>query len=109
MPLTSFQNRVGVFHLSGGGWEILLGGFNLYNGGNLRISDFDHSNLFQGQKQHSVNIEYSVFLVVGGGGGGGGGVVGGAGGGQQNWATQRGHSHHATTSMGNPAQVLPTP
>ena len=36
---------------------ILLGGFDLHDGGNLR-SDFDHSNLFQGQKQHSVNIEH---------------------------------------------------
>ena len=32
-------------------------GFNLYGRGNLRRSNFDHSNLFQGQKQHSVNIE----------------------------------------------------
>ena len=35
-------------------WGILL---NLYDGGNVRESDFDHSNLFKGQKQHSVNIE----------------------------------------------------
>ena len=38
---------------------MLLGGFNLYDGGNLR-SDFDHSNLFQGLKQHSVNIEHGL-------------------------------------------------
>ena len=35
-------------------WEILL---NLYDGGNLRKSYFDHSNLFKGQKEHPVNIE----------------------------------------------------
>ena len=33
-------------------------GFNLYGGGNLRRSNFDHLILFQGQKQHSVNIEH---------------------------------------------------
>ena len=56
-----FPNRGGGrgIPLSGGGWEILLGGFNSYDDGNLRRSDFDHSNLFQGQKQHhSVNIEH---------------------------------------------------
>ena len=58
MPLTRvFQIRVGGIPLSGWGWEILLGGSNLYDGRNLR-SDSDHSNLFQGQKQHSVNIEH---------------------------------------------------
>ena len=31
--------------------------FNLYGGGNLKRSNFDHSNLVQGQKQHPVNIE----------------------------------------------------
>ena len=40
-----------------GGWKILLEGFNLYDGGNLS-SEFEPSNLFQGQKQHSVNIEH---------------------------------------------------
>ena len=35
-------------------WGILL---NLYDSGNLRKSDFDYSNLFKGQKQHSVNFE----------------------------------------------------
>ena len=34
------------------------GKFNLYGNVNLRRSDFDHSNLFQCQKQHSVNIEH---------------------------------------------------
>ena len=34
------------------------GGFTLYGGENLRRSDFDHSNLIQGQKQHSVNMQY---------------------------------------------------
>ena len=49
IPLTRvFQIGVG---------EILLGRFKLYDGGNLRRSDFDHLNLFQGQKQYSVNIE----------------------------------------------------
>ena len=55
-----FPNRGGGrgIPLSGGGWEILLGEFNSYDDRNLR-SDFDHSNLFQGQKQqHSVNIEH---------------------------------------------------
>ena len=59
MPLTRiFQIRVSGIPLIGGGWEILLGGFNLYDGGILRRSDFDHSNLFQGLKQHSINIEH---------------------------------------------------
>ena len=58
MPLTRvFQIGVGGIPLSGWGWEILLGGSNLYDGRNLR-SDSDHLNLFQGQKQHSVNIEH---------------------------------------------------
>ena len=36
------------------------GEFNLYDDGNLRRSDFDHLNLFQGQKQHSVSVEYQL-------------------------------------------------
>ena len=32
---------------SGEEWKILLREFNLYGGGNLRRSDFDHLNLFQ--------------------------------------------------------------
>ena len=54
-----FLNRgggVGDPHCAGG-WKILLEGFNLYDGGNLS-SEFEPSNLFQGQKQHSVNIEH---------------------------------------------------
>ena len=39
-------------------WEIFLGEFTLYGGENLRRSDFDHPNLIQGQKQHSVNMQY---------------------------------------------------
>ena len=34
--------------------------FNLYDDGNLRRSNFDHLNLFQGQKQHSVSVEYQL-------------------------------------------------
>ena len=57
-----FQTRVphplfGIPPVSGVGWEILMGGFNLHDGGNLRRSDFGDLNLFHGQKQHSVNIE----------------------------------------------------
>ena len=48
-----------------GGWEILVGGFNLYDGGKLR-SDFGHSNLFQGLKKHSVNIEHGLNSKLGG-------------------------------------------
>ena len=54
-----FQTGVWELSVSGRGWQMLLGGFNLYDGGNLR-SDFDHSNLFQGLKQHSVNIEHGL-------------------------------------------------
>ena len=39
------------------GWEVLLEGIFLSAGGHLR-SDFDHSNLFQNWKQHSVNTEH---------------------------------------------------
>ena len=35
-------------------------GFNLYGVGDLRRSNFDHLNLFQSQKQHSVNIEHRL-------------------------------------------------
>ena len=34
------------------------GKFNLYGCMNLRRSDFDHSNLSQGEKQYSVHIEH---------------------------------------------------
>ena len=58
----SFPNKgpppvFGIPPVSGVGWEILMGGFNLHDGGNLRRSDFGDLNLFHGQKQHSVNIE----------------------------------------------------
>ena len=54
-----FPNRGGgEFPLGEVRWEIFLGGFTLYGGENLRRSDFDHSNLIQGQKQHSVNMQY---------------------------------------------------
>ena len=43
--------------------ENVAGGFNLYDGGQLRRNDFDHSNLFQGQKQHSVNIQYILIKI----------------------------------------------
>ena len=59
MPLTRvFQIGVWGISLSGGGSEILFGDFIFYDDGNLRRSDFDYSNLLQGQKQHSVNIEH---------------------------------------------------
>ena len=42
-----------------GGSEIFSGGREgLSGGGNLRKSDFDHSNISQSQKQLSVNIEH---------------------------------------------------
>ena len=50
-----FPNRCVGNPPSGGGWTILLGGFNLHDGGNLR-SDVDHSNLSKGRKHYSVNI-----------------------------------------------------
>ena len=53
-----FPNRGGGNPPQWGGWEILIGGSNLYDGGNPRRNDSDHSNLFQGQKQHPVNIEH---------------------------------------------------
>ena len=45
------------FHVSGEmeGDGKFCYGINLYGGGNLRRSDSDHSNFFQGQKQHVVN------------------------------------------------------
>ena len=39
-------------------WENFLGEDFLFVGRNLRRSDFDHSNLFQSLKQHSVNTEH---------------------------------------------------
>ena len=50
-----FPNRYVGNPPSGGGWTILLGGFNLHDGANLR-SDVDHSNLSKGRKHYSVNI-----------------------------------------------------
>ena len=35
-------------------------GFFLFGGGNLRRSDFDHLNLFQSLKQHSVHIDHHL-------------------------------------------------
>ena len=35
-------------------------GVNLDGGVNLRRTDFDHSNLFQGQKKLSVNSEHRL-------------------------------------------------
>ena len=40
--------------------EVLLREILLSDGGNLIGSNFDHSNLFQSQKQHSVNIEHRL-------------------------------------------------
>ena len=31
---------------------------------NLRRSDFDHSNFFQNQKQHSVNIDHQIKFKI---------------------------------------------
>ena len=36
----------------------------LSGGGNLTRSDFDHLNLFQNYKQHSVNIEHLLKLKL---------------------------------------------
>ena len=43
-----FSNRGGGgrIPLGAGGWKILLGGFDLYDSGNLSSSEFDPSNLF---------------------------------------------------------------
>ena len=42
-----------------GGWEILLQEGDLSSDSeNLRRNNFDHLNLFQSQKPHSVNIEH---------------------------------------------------
>ena len=42
-----------------GNWKFYLGRGNFLSGGwNLRRSDFDHSKLFQGYQQLSVNVEY---------------------------------------------------
>ena len=41
----------------------LPGGF-LLGDGNLKMSDFDHSNLFQNEKQHSVNVEHWLKLKL---------------------------------------------
>ena len=41
-----------------GGGEICLGETFLLGGGNITKSEFDHSNLFRSQKQHSVNIKH---------------------------------------------------
>ena len=57
LHLTRVGGPFGIPPVSGRGWEILLGGFNLHDGGNLRRSGFGDLNLFHGQKQHSVNIE----------------------------------------------------
>ena len=53
----SFPSRGGEIPPQWRGKGTFAGEFNLYDVGNLR-SDFDHLNLFQGQKQHSVNIEH---------------------------------------------------
>ena len=31
---------------------------------NLRRSDFDHSNFFQNQKQHAVNIDHPIKFKI---------------------------------------------
>ena len=38
--------------------------FFLLGDGNLRRSDFDHSNVFQSQKQHSVNIDRRIKFKI---------------------------------------------
>ena len=59
--------RVFQIALKGGGrkppllegkWKILLGVNFLSGDANQRGSAFDHSNLFQSKKHHSVNIEH---------------------------------------------------
>ena len=50
-------------------WEVLLRKKVLSAVGNMRRSDFVYSNLFQGSKQYSVNIEYllkSKFKIYNG-------------------------------------------
>ena len=65
MPLTKvFQIGVEGIppHLRGMG-SFSGEGFNLYGGENLKRSDFDHSNLFQGQKLEywTLNIELEYW------------------------------------------------
>ena len=40
--------------------ENFAGGTFLLGGGNLRRSAFNHSNLFENKKQHSVNTEHRL-------------------------------------------------
>ena len=46
--------------VEGGGDGKFCWGVNLDGGVNLRRTDFDHSNLFQGQKKLSVNSEHRL-------------------------------------------------
>ena len=52
--------RVGGNPPSGEGIENFAGGTFLSGGGNLRRSNFDDLNLFQSQKQLSVNTEHQL-------------------------------------------------
>ena len=58
-PHPSFKRQGSPDRVSGWGEsEIFFGKIFLLGGKNLRWSDFDHLNLFQSYKQHSLNIEY---------------------------------------------------
>ena len=52
--------RVGGNPPSGEGIENFAGGIFLSGGGNLRRSNFDDLNLFQSQKQLSINTEHQL-------------------------------------------------
>ena len=47
-----------------GNGKFCWGGCFLSGDGNLRRSDFDHSNFFQSQKQHSVIIDHQIKFKI---------------------------------------------
>ena len=53
-----FPNSINEWGISPskGEWKILLDGIFSMGGGNM-MSNFDHPNLFQSSKEHTVNIE----------------------------------------------------
>ena len=55
-PISVFQIAV----WDGGDIGNFAGGIFLDDGENLKRSDFDHSNLFQSKKHHSVNAEHQL-------------------------------------------------
>ena len=58
--LSNSVKGMGRIPASEEGCNILLGKIMLSGSGNLTRSDFDHSKLFQSQKQNFVNIEHRL-------------------------------------------------